>query len=231
MATLSLVGVQDETVEKACETCGAKAVSHRVHHIIRRLPRVLVLHLKRFQVPPPPLLRPCPALSRQAAFALAARRSVREPLQAAFQSGPEPHQLSEGGPVCSNFSILHRPQSGRRRVEPGTLLWIWIMRSMRPSAAPPLGALQAELMPGSAAPRLRKLHSRVVMPPTLQLAMLADGATKPPLPPGPPPEALPASPAAAGAASLGPAATRCTGGRNIIPSQSASNPIVIPQTQ
>ncbi len=41
---------QDETVEKSCDKCGAKDVSHRVHHVIRRLPRVLVLHLKRFQV-------------------------------------------------------------------------------------------------------------------------------------------------------------------------------------
>lgn len=38
-------------VEKSCEKCGGGDVAHRVQHVLRRLPRVLVLHLKRFQVP------------------------------------------------------------------------------------------------------------------------------------------------------------------------------------
>lgn len=38
-----------ETCEKACEGCGASAVQHRVEHAIRRLPRVLVVQLKRFK--------------------------------------------------------------------------------------------------------------------------------------------------------------------------------------
>mmetsp|Transcript_3687 Transcript_3687/g.10676 ORF Transcript_3687/g.10676 Transcript_3687/m.10676 type:complete len:852 (-) Transcript_3687:293-2848(-) len=42
--------LQDEMVEKSCEKCGGGDVAHRVQHVLRRLPRVLVLHLKRFQV-------------------------------------------------------------------------------------------------------------------------------------------------------------------------------------
>lgn len=42
--------MQDEDLEKSCEKCGAKDVKHRVRHTLRRLPRVLILHLKRFQV-------------------------------------------------------------------------------------------------------------------------------------------------------------------------------------
>ena len=42
--------LQDETVEKTCEGCGAENVKHSVHHVLRRLPRVLALHFKRFRV-------------------------------------------------------------------------------------------------------------------------------------------------------------------------------------
>ena len=35
---------------KACEGCGGGAVLHKIHHVLRRLPRVFLLHLKRFQV-------------------------------------------------------------------------------------------------------------------------------------------------------------------------------------
>jgi hypothetical protein len=38
-----------ETLEKACEACGAAAAQHSLTHAVRRLPRVLVVHLKRFQ--------------------------------------------------------------------------------------------------------------------------------------------------------------------------------------
>jgi hypothetical protein len=38
-----------ETCDKACEGCGAAAVQHKVEHAIRRLPRVLVVQLKRFK--------------------------------------------------------------------------------------------------------------------------------------------------------------------------------------
>ena len=41
---------QNETVEKTCEGCGAENVKHSVHHVLRRLPRVLALHFKRFRV-------------------------------------------------------------------------------------------------------------------------------------------------------------------------------------
>jgi len=40
---------QDEVVEKTCEKCEAKSVAHSVQHRIRRLPRVLMVHLKRFR--------------------------------------------------------------------------------------------------------------------------------------------------------------------------------------
>ncbi len=36
---------------KACEGCGVGGVLHKIHHVLRRLPRVFLLHLKRFQVP------------------------------------------------------------------------------------------------------------------------------------------------------------------------------------
>jgi hypothetical protein len=38
-----------ETCEKACEGCGAAEVQHQVQHAVRRLPRVLVVQLKRFK--------------------------------------------------------------------------------------------------------------------------------------------------------------------------------------
>lgn len=38
-----------ETCDKACEGCGAAEVQHRLEHAIRRLPRVLVVQLKRFK--------------------------------------------------------------------------------------------------------------------------------------------------------------------------------------
>lgn len=41
---------QEETVTKDCDGCGAGGVPHSIRHVLRRLPRVLVLHLKRFQV-------------------------------------------------------------------------------------------------------------------------------------------------------------------------------------
>jgi len=36
-------------VEKSCEGCGGANVAHRLRHTLRRLPRVLVLHMKRFK--------------------------------------------------------------------------------------------------------------------------------------------------------------------------------------
>lgn len=44
------ISVQDEEVEKTCEGCGAENVAHSVHHVLRRLPRILALHFKRFRV-------------------------------------------------------------------------------------------------------------------------------------------------------------------------------------
>jgi Ubiquitin carboxyl-terminal hydrolase len=41
---------QEESVEKGCEGCGAECVQHTVRHRIKRLPQILVLHVKRFQV-------------------------------------------------------------------------------------------------------------------------------------------------------------------------------------
>lgn len=38
-----------QTCEKACDGCGAASVLHRLEHAVRRLPRVLVVQLKRFQ--------------------------------------------------------------------------------------------------------------------------------------------------------------------------------------
>ena len=36
-------------VDKTCEKCGEKSVAHNVQHRIRRLPRVLMVHIKRFR--------------------------------------------------------------------------------------------------------------------------------------------------------------------------------------
>lgn len=36
-------------MDKACEKCKAACVAHRVEHRVRRLPPLLVLHLKRFR--------------------------------------------------------------------------------------------------------------------------------------------------------------------------------------
>lgn len=41
---------QEEHVDKGCEGCGAECVQHTVRHRIKRLPQILALHLKRFQV-------------------------------------------------------------------------------------------------------------------------------------------------------------------------------------
>jgi ubiquitin C-terminal hydrolase len=41
---------QEEEVEKSCESCGGSNLPHNLRHTIRRLPRVLVLHMKRFKV-------------------------------------------------------------------------------------------------------------------------------------------------------------------------------------
>ncbi|KAL4457464.1 hypothetical protein ABPG75_012329 [Micractinium tetrahymenae] len=41
---------EEEEVEKSCEACGGANLPHALRHSIRRLPRVLVLHIKRFQV-------------------------------------------------------------------------------------------------------------------------------------------------------------------------------------
>lgn len=38
-----------ESCDKACEGCGASEVQHTVEHAVRRLPRVLVVQLKRFK--------------------------------------------------------------------------------------------------------------------------------------------------------------------------------------
>lgn len=46
--------LQEEAVTKDCEGCGAAGAPHSIRHVLRRLPRVLVLHLKRFQVRPGP---------------------------------------------------------------------------------------------------------------------------------------------------------------------------------
>lgn len=37
-------------MEKLCDACKAPAAPHRVRHTVARLPRVLVLHLKRFRM-------------------------------------------------------------------------------------------------------------------------------------------------------------------------------------
>ena len=42
--------MQEETVEKSCDACGAANAPHALRHLVRRLPRVLALHLKRFKV-------------------------------------------------------------------------------------------------------------------------------------------------------------------------------------
>lgn len=41
---------EEEVVEKSCEGCGGANLPHELRHRIRRLPRVLALHMKRFQV-------------------------------------------------------------------------------------------------------------------------------------------------------------------------------------
>jgi len=41
---------QEESVDKGCEECGAECVKHTVRHRIKRLPQILALHVKRFQV-------------------------------------------------------------------------------------------------------------------------------------------------------------------------------------
>lgn len=40
----------EESVDKACEGCGAGSVAHAALRRVRRLPRILALHVKRFQV-------------------------------------------------------------------------------------------------------------------------------------------------------------------------------------
>ena len=79
----------DEAVVKACEACGAGgATPHRLRHRVRRLPRVLALHIKRFLVEPSP------------GGALATRKL------------PHPVALSEGvrlDPHCLNHLLGHRP--------------------------------------------------------------------------------------------------------------------------
>lgn len=42
--------VQAEELEKACEACGAANVRHSMTHALARAPRVLVVHLKRFNL-------------------------------------------------------------------------------------------------------------------------------------------------------------------------------------
>lgn len=42
--------LQPEVLEKHCESCGAANARHTLTHAIWRLPRVLVVHIKRFQV-------------------------------------------------------------------------------------------------------------------------------------------------------------------------------------
>lgn len=37
-------------MEKRCESCGEASAPHRLRHSIKRMPRVLALHMKRFQV-------------------------------------------------------------------------------------------------------------------------------------------------------------------------------------
>lgn len=44
--------LKDETVHKSCEVCGDANRQHSVRHRLRRLPRILTLHLKRFQAMP-----------------------------------------------------------------------------------------------------------------------------------------------------------------------------------
>lgn len=46
------VAAQDEEVDKACEKCSASSATHKVHHAVQRLPEVLVVHLKRFNLEP-----------------------------------------------------------------------------------------------------------------------------------------------------------------------------------
>ena len=41
---------KEESIEKGCEGCGAECVEHNVCHTIKRLPQILALHVKRFQV-------------------------------------------------------------------------------------------------------------------------------------------------------------------------------------
>ena len=46
---LRSTALQEEEVEKSCEGCCGANVAHRLRHTLRRLPRVLVLHMKRFK--------------------------------------------------------------------------------------------------------------------------------------------------------------------------------------
>lgn len=40
-------------VTKICESCGGRSTLHRLTYRVARLPRILILHLKRFQVSRP----------------------------------------------------------------------------------------------------------------------------------------------------------------------------------
>ena len=41
---------QEEQVEYTCSECGAASAGTRLCHVIKRLPRIVVLHIKRFAV-------------------------------------------------------------------------------------------------------------------------------------------------------------------------------------
>lgn len=44
--------MQEEEIEKTCEKCGQQNAKHTLQQTISRLPRVLVVHYKRFQLEP-----------------------------------------------------------------------------------------------------------------------------------------------------------------------------------
>ena len=48
LSDLLAASMQPESVLKNCDACGAKSAPHTVRHVVTRLPRVLVLHFKRF---------------------------------------------------------------------------------------------------------------------------------------------------------------------------------------